>query len=241
MSMQCIIYPMNLLYLLRHGENVANLTKEFSCRKIDYSLTPRGILQAQQTAAFFQTQAIDAIYASPLKRAAETAAIIADTLALPVTTIEELREMDVGPLEDAIDLKSAWDFHNSILQSWFEGNPEPRFPQGENQHDLIRRMRSALQQAVHGRDGQRILIVGHGGIFRCTIEALCPTSDLNMVRGVATQNCAYSRLRAGMVNGELQTELLSWGEHGHISGAAADFTPGTPDSEEIKGLGSKSG
>ncbi len=116
-----------------------------------------------------------------------------------------------------------------------------RFPQGENQHDLIRRMRSALAQAVQGRDGQRILIVGHGGIFRCTIEALCPTSDLNIVQGVATENCAYSRLRAGMENGELRTELLSWGEHGHISGAAADFTPGTPDSEEIKGLGSKSG
>ncbi len=94
---------MNLVYLLRHGENTANLTKEFSCRKIDYSLTPRGILQAQQTAAFFQSQAIDAIYASPLKRAAETAAIIADALALPVTTIEELREIDVGPLEDAVD------------------------------------------------------------------------------------------------------------------------------------------
>lgn len=230
---------MNLIYLLRHGENVANLTKEFSCRKIDYSLTLRGILQAQQTAAFFQTQAIDAIYASPLKRAAETAAIIADTLALPVTPIEELREMDVGSLEDAIDLKSAWEFHNTILQAWFDGNPEARFPQGENQHDLVHRMRSALQQAVQGRDGQRILIVGHGGIFRCTIEALCPTSDMSMVRGVATQNCAYSRLRAGMVNGELRTELLSWGEHGHISGAAADFTPGTPDSKEIKRLNNR--
>ena len=158
---------MNLIYLLRHGENVANLTKEFSCRKIDYSLTPRGILQSQQTAAFFQTQAIDAIYASPLKRAVETATIVANALMLPVTTLEELREIDVGPLEEATDLTAAWKFHNGILQAWFIGDPDARFPQGENQHDLIRRMRSALQQAVHGRDGQRILLVGHGGIFRC--------------------------------------------------------------------------
>ena len=41
---------MNHLYLVRHGENVANLTKEFSCCKVDYSLTAKGVLQAQQTA-----------------------------------------------------------------------------------------------------------------------------------------------------------------------------------------------
>jgi len=228
---------MNLIYLLRHGENTANLTKEFSCRKVDYSLTPRGVLQAEQTAAFFKKQSIDAIYSSPLKRAAETAAFVGDSLGLPVTTLEALREINVGELEGADDLSAAWELHNDILQSWFDGDAERRFPGGESQMELIARMRGAMEQAVQGRDGQRIIFAAHGGIFRLTIEALCSTSDLSMVQGVATQNCAYSRLRAGMVNGELQTEMLSWGEHGHISGEAADFTPGTPDSEEIKGLG----
>ncbi len=78
-------------------------------------------MQAQQTAAFFQTQTIDAIYTSPLKRAAETASIIGDALSLPVTTIEALREINVGELEDANDLSQAWDLHNDILQSWFDG------------------------------------------------------------------------------------------------------------------------
>ena len=227
---------MNLIYLLRHGENMANLTKEFSCRKIDYSLTPRGILQAQQTAAFFQTQAIDAIYTSPLKRAAETAAIVANALMLPVATLEELREIDVGPLEEATDLTAAWEFHNGILQAWFNGDPDARFPQGENLHDLIHRMRSALQQAVHGLDGQRILLVGHGGIFRSTIEALCPTSDMKMVRGVATQNCSYSRINVKGMNGSLQSDLISWGEHHHLYGKAAQFTNGVPTEEELEFL-----
>jgi broad specificity phosphatase PhoE len=225
---------MNLIYLLRHGENVANLTKEFSCRKIDYSLTPRGILQAQQSAAYFQTQSIDAIYASPLKRAVETAAIIADALSLSVTTLEGLREIGFGTLENAPDLTAAWNFHNNILQAWFEGDPEARFPQGENQHDLIQRMRSALHQAVDGRDGQRILVVGHGGIFRSTIEALCPTSDMSMVRGIPTQNCSFSRLDVTAVNGNLHADLLSWGEHQHLSGEAARFASGTPSDEELE-------
>jgi probable phosphoglycerate mutase len=232
---------LNLIYFLRHGENKANLTKEFSCRKVDYSLTPRGVLQAQQTAAFFKTQPIDAIYASPLKRAAETADIVGKALGLPVITLEALREINVGELEGADDLAAAWELHNDLLQSWFDGDVERRFPGGESQVELIARMRGAVSQVLQDRDGKHILFVAHGGIFRLTIEALCPTADLGMVQGVATQNCAYSRLRAGMVNGELQTELLSWGEHGHISGAAADFTPGTPDSEEMKGLNRRPG
>ena len=60
---------MNTLYLVRHGENRANLTKQFSYKTVDYPLTPKGVLQAQQTAEFFQDKQIDEIYASPLKRA----------------------------------------------------------------------------------------------------------------------------------------------------------------------------
>jgi len=59
----------NRLYLVRHGENLANLTKEFSYRQVDYSLTPKRVLQAQQTAACFTDKNIHEIYASPLKRA----------------------------------------------------------------------------------------------------------------------------------------------------------------------------
>ena len=65
---------MNRLFLVRHGENVANLTKEFSYRLVDRSLTDKGVEQARQTAVYFQDKSIHAVYTSPLKRAAETAA-----------------------------------------------------------------------------------------------------------------------------------------------------------------------
>src|SRR5258707_14895533 len=89
----------NTLYLVRHGENPANITKEFSYKLVDYSLTPKGVLQAEQTAAFFQSIPLDAAYASPLKRARETAEIIARPQGLPVTLLEEFREVNVGKLE----------------------------------------------------------------------------------------------------------------------------------------------
>ena len=60
----------NRLYLLRHGENPANLSKVFSNRHVDHPLTEKGILQAQQTADYFVGQELQAICTSPLKRSA---------------------------------------------------------------------------------------------------------------------------------------------------------------------------
>ena len=90
---------MNHLYLVRHGENPANLTKEFSCKRVDYSLTLKGVLQARQTAEYFQRVPVDRIYASPLKRTRETAQIIAEPLQRTVIPLETLREVNVGDFE----------------------------------------------------------------------------------------------------------------------------------------------
>src|SRR5579872_6100860 len=90
----------NTLYLVRHGENLANITKEFSYKLVDYPLTPKGVLQAEQTAAFFlNTIPLMAAFASPLKRARETAEIIARAQNLSVTVLEEFREVNVGDME----------------------------------------------------------------------------------------------------------------------------------------------
>ena len=86
------------LYLVRHGENPANVTKRFSFRAVDEGLTGKGILQAQQTADFFRSLAHSRegwlgqmVVASPLKRAIETATIIANELELGVSVKEAFR------------------------------------------------------------------------------------------------------------------------------------------------------
>ena len=133
------------LYLLRHAENRANLTKEFSSRKVDYPLTAKGELQAQQTAQYFLDKEIEAIYASPLKRARQTAEIIAAPLHLPVTVMENFREVDVGDLENGPPSAEKWDYHNALIMDWMNGHPERRFPGGEDYFDLWGRMRDGLQ------------------------------------------------------------------------------------------------
>ena len=102
---------MNKLFLVRHGENPANITKEISCRHVDYPLTSKGRLQSSQTAAYFRDKKIDEIYASSLIRARQTAEIIAGPLGLDVALMENFRELDVGELETNEDLEESWRIH----------------------------------------------------------------------------------------------------------------------------------
>jgi len=122
----------NQLYLVRHGENQANITKELSCRKVDYPLNEKGRLQAEQTGRYFLTQEIDEVYSSPLKRAVETAEIIGSSVSKEVVIMENFRELDVGELEDMGNSPEAWRLYFEVLKSWRNGTPERYFPGGDN-------------------------------------------------------------------------------------------------------------
>jgi broad specificity phosphatase PhoE len=223
----------NRLYLVRHGENRANLTKEFSCRRVDYSLTAKGVLQAEQTADHFRDKQIDEIFSSPLKRAQETAQILAARLGLAVTVVEGLREIDVGDLEDQPASAELWAFHNRIVDAWFSGQPEVAFPGGENYVTLRDRVRAALQQIVDGKDGRNLIIVGHGGSLSAAIRELCPTLDAGRFRHRPTHNCSITELAVEQRNGRLQGELIAWAGYTHLHGAAAELVPGTPQPGEL--------
>jgi broad specificity phosphatase PhoE len=185
---------LNVVYLVRHGENPANITREFSHRRVDYPLTERGVAQARQTAAYFRDQAIDAIYSSPLRRAQQTADIIATALHLPVTILEDFRETNVGTLEDQPPTAAAWEQHDSVLASWSSGQREVAFPGGEDYHSLLARMRAGMATVLAGRDGARVVIVGHGGIFSATILDLCANAAEFVWFGQNWPNCGISVL-----------------------------------------------
>src|SRR6476620_3307549 len=153
---------MTKLYLVRHGENKANITKEFSYKKIDYSLTPRGVLQAHQTADYFRDKEVEAVYSSPLKRAIETARIIAEPLGLSVITMENFREVNVGDLEGQGVNRENWQIYLGILKDWEEGRVESPFPGGENYLMLAERMKAGVQTVLENNQGKNVIIVGHG-------------------------------------------------------------------------------
>ena len=225
---------MNTLYLIRHGENTANITKEFSHRLVDYSLTPKGILQAQQTGEYFKNQQIDAIYCSPLKRAIETAEIIGRAIGVRPVVMEEFREVNVGALEALGGSAENWATHDSIVRAWLEGQPDLMFPEGENYHMLLERMRSGVEHILREQDSKRSIIVGHGGIFTFTLKDICRNVDLTVLIASYGHNCSITEIEMHTVDGQIDGVLKRWATYDHLSGEAAAFVTGHLELDEAQ-------
>lgn len=206
---------MNDVYFVRHGENPANITREFSHRLVDYPLTGRGVEQAQATGYALRDVGITAVYSSPLRRALQTAEIIAAHLGLPVTTIEAFREVNVGALETQPPCEETWALHDSIFAHWHAGRAHIAFPGGENHTTLSARMRQGLMQALEGRDEERVVIVAHGGILAATARTFC--DNLDQTPAPHIPNCAITRMRLEARGAVIRGTLEAWAECGHLS------------------------
>jgi broad specificity phosphatase PhoE len=219
---------MNTIYLVRHGENTANITGEMSYKLVDYSLTTKGVMQAQQTATYFKNKPIDEIYASPLKRAKETAQAISDEVGLPVNVMEQFREVNVGALERRPPSQENWDIHNRIISEWYLGRLETSFPEGENYISLLQRMRDGLRQIVQQKQNQHIVVVGHAGIFSFTMRDICQQVDLEALAHKGIHNCSITTIELEMSGDTMHGRLLDWAACEHLSGEAAEFTLANP-------------
>ena len=87
-----------MLYIIRHGRTELN-TRQLLQGRSDYPLNEEGIEQARRAAERLRGIAFSRVYTSPLKRAAQTAAILAP--GVPPVVDERLIEMDYGPYEGA--------------------------------------------------------------------------------------------------------------------------------------------
>lgn len=225
------------LYLVRHGENRANLTKEFSHRKVDYALTAKGRLQATQTAEFFRDQGIDAIYASPLRRALETAEIIGEQVGLPVTVLEAFREVNVGTLEDEPPTPASWRLHDEIMAAWQAGQHEVAFPGGENYHTLRARLQRALTTIVHAHPAQTVIVVAHGGTINTSVREFCHNVDLDLLHRTENHNCSVSEIEVWSTDDGIAARLVQWAFCEHLQGEAAQLVPGSPDAAFFETIG----
>ncbi len=207
----------NRLFLIRHGENRANLTNEFSYKKVDYPLTSRGKLQAFQTAPYFRSKKIVRIFSSPLKRAHQTATIIGDVLNCEITILENFREVNVGDLENYPSLDNAWMLHNQIFDDWFSGKYETCFPRGEDYFSLVNRVKDGIAQIITDQTRKNFIIVGHAGIFTALAKNICNKSDFESIKKQEVQNCSITILDA-LVDDEcnLRTNLENWASTTHL-------------------------
>jgi len=158
------------LYLVRHGETNWNRERRIQ-GSTDIPLNETGREQARETGRLLARRSWDAIYASPLSRAFETASIIAGEVGLPApTAVPALVERNYGAVEGMT---------GDQIEAAFPGNAE--VPGREEREDVVSRVLPALLEIAERHPGQAVLVVGHGGVIRSVLGAVDPTGTHGMI------------------------------------------------------------
>jgi broad specificity phosphatase PhoE len=216
---------MNRIYFIRHGEGQDNVARRFSSTWMDHSLTERGRLQALQTGKYLAGLHIDGIFCSPMKRAHETAQIIARQMGMDSNVMDELRELNVGDLEGKGFTDENWAIYHNVTNQWYAGNPRASFPNGEDYVKVWERTRRGYLMILQNHEDSHFVIVGHGGIFAATLKEFVSGLDIHWLQNANYYNCAVTELETEIVNGRLQGRIVRWSDNHHLSGDALTTTP----------------
>jgi broad specificity phosphatase PhoE len=152
------------LILVRHGESESNLARSFSSSP-DIELTVKGRQQAHDAAQRIKARfSPAALLSSPFKRARETAEISGAELNLPVESVNEIHERDLGalrgyPYETMRALvKQAPDYDPA--QGWLW-----RPQDGESYEDVRVRVTAAFDRLRQRFPEDEVVVVSHGGVM----------------------------------------------------------------------------
>jgi broad specificity phosphatase PhoE len=141
------------ILLARHGETDWNREGRFQ-GWADPPLNDKGRAQAQALAEQLAGLPFDAVYSSDLRRAHETALIVAEPHAVPVVVDPGLREIDVG----------SW---SGLTRPEIDARfPGAEHHDGETREEHLARVLATVERIAAAHPAERILIVSHGGSLR---------------------------------------------------------------------------
>lgn len=156
---------MTRLVLIRHAEPEASVHGRVY-GALDVALSKRGLHDAKKLASAVRGLALDAVYASPLRRAVETAIPLARERGLELTLHEGLREVDFGELEGRTYEEIGED-HADLFRAWATNPSAIRFPGGEDYVGLKARVLTAVEEIRERTTSAAI--VAHGGVNRVVL------------------------------------------------------------------------
>lgn len=185
---------MTTLLIIRHGQSVSNIRGIFT-GNLDLELTQHGLDQAACTARYILDHfTVDAVYASDLCRAVDTARAVADPLGLSVHTDRRLREIWAGDWEgrsfDELTKDSAaytvWrtDIGNCVTDG------------GESVAQLSSRVLEAFADIAEANNGKTVVIATHATPIRalqchCEGRTLAQMKDVPWVTNASVTTVIY--------------------------------------------------
>jgi len=179
-----------VILLARHGETPYNAERRFQ-GQCDVPLNARGIEQARELAALAAEQPLGALYASPIRRARETAEIVAEATGLEPRFDPRFAETHVGDWQDRLFDDVARD-EPEKWAAWQRAGAGWRFPGGESLGEQQERVIGGLVDVTQTGD-LPALVVCHRGSIRV---ALCHTRNegLDLFQSIKVPNGALIRL-----------------------------------------------
>ncbi len=207
---------MRMLYLARHGQSVANAVRRFQGTQ-DVALSELGRRQAVALSAGLRGRPVSHVYTSPLARARHTAEIVVAEHGVPLTLVDDLRELSLGDWEGRT-VEEIRALPGDPYACWVR-DPVAACPPGGEQLTLVQaRVVRALEviAAAHA-DGENVLAVCHGGVISAYL-AHCLGLPLSSIWRVSVANCSLSAVAPPRV--------LSVNDTWHLAGI--DAAPGAP-------------
>ncbi len=182
---------MTELILVRHGQTDWNVEGRYQ-GQADPPLNETGLRQARQTALELQNLALSALYTSDLRRAQQTAQVIAEASGLTVQLEPRLREVSLGEWEGELytDIRACYP---ALLHRWQEEPLKTIPPGGESILALSRRVLEAVEEIVARHNGQQVCIVAHN-VAIATIKCHYLDIPLERIWSLLSPNAAWERL-----------------------------------------------
>jgi probable phosphoglycerate mutase len=200
MALQCAA----TLLISRHGE--ADFEQSHLLSDSGGWLTDLGRAQARELAERVADRRIATVYASPQRRAVESAEAAAEVLNVPVRTVAGLEEYSVGDLAgrpgDDPELRA-------VLAAWGSGRLDSRIPGGESGAEVVQRYREALESIADQHRGETVLVFSHGGVM-----SLClPRLDRRVLADLGDQDFVPNCAPVEVAIGDDGIHLVSWPGH----------------------------
>lgn len=158
------------LYLIRHGATDSNLRKPYVLqgRSVDMPLSETGRKQAAATAEFLNGYGLTRVYSSGLKRAVETAKIIAERHGIESIPLADLQECDVGQWE-GMDWATIERAHPDHYRAFLDDPECVPYLGGECYGDVLRRTRPVIDELLLRHRGEVIAVVAHNVVNRVLV------------------------------------------------------------------------
>jgi broad specificity phosphatase PhoE len=161
------------IVLCRHGETEASARGRF-CGALDVGLSPVGRKEAALLAA--GAGVASALYASPARRALETARPIGERVGLEPIIEPRIRELDFGEV-DGVPYEQVAALRPELYDEWLRAPTRVRFPGGECYADLRGRAVEAVSEVISRHEGETVLIVTHAGVIRALLAVWLLLAD----------------------------------------------------------------